>query len=270
VKKKRKKNQERKRLGSTHLINGSDRPYLNQSESSNPEASLIDQEPIRAIEIAAGNRIKEADPYSPVLIPKVMEEIQEKKAENDTRAPRRIYSQREPDKQPVADSRDAFVRIEEKPNGELEKASKGSLYVLTEPGNLESSDNIEVDVKDAIIYKQGDIVYVNYPLPNNSLKPHYAIVVSSDEVFTNESGYLTVMITSQHINDCFTLLLPRGATTEDKIKGQARCHLINFFGQAEIQVKVGELKKKYLIALLKKIKQEVFKIEGTLGTTIEV
>ena len=110
------------------------------------------------------------------------------------------------------------------------------------------------------MYEQGDIVLVNFPLPDG-FKLHPAVIVSTDEVYETEECYIGIMITSSKIRDNFSFELSNEMLTKplDQLS-QIRCQLIALFNENEIEKKISRLKKEPLINLVKHVNNAVFKI----------
>ncbi len=87
------------------------------------------------------------------------------------------------------------------------------------------------------MYYQGDIVLVNFPLPEG-FKPHPAVIISNQEVYETEDCYIGVMISSSKIRDNFSFELTHGMLTKPLDKpSQVRCHLLALFNEKEIDKK---------------------------------
>ena len=111
------------------------------------------------------------------------------------------------------------------------------------------------------MYEQGDIVLVNFPLPDG-FKLHPAVIVSNEEVYETEESYIGNMITSSKIRDNFSFELSDGMLTKPLDKqSQVRCQLIALFNEDEIEKKISKLKKEPLTKLVKQISDNVFKIK---------
>jgi len=111
------------------------------------------------------------------------------------------------------------------------------------------------------MYEQGDIVMVNFPLPDG-FKLHPAVITSSEDVYESEECYVGNMITSSKIRDNFSFELTNDMLTKPLDKpSQIRCQLIALFNEKEIERKISKLKKESLTKLLKQINDNVFKIK---------
>lgn len=89
--------------------------------------------------------------------------------------------------------------------------------------------------------KRGDIieVYFDFPKVDNSI-PHPAIIISNDDVYDVEEGYVCVMITSStNFIDKFTFEITSEMLQRPSNKdfSQARCHLITFVYESHLSDK---------------------------------
>ena len=218
--------------------------------------------------MSEGNNTEETDSRRPVPNHKGTEDVQQEKIEYDTSTAVKVYIRRGLDHRIVVKRIDVALRMKALPWHEWEGASPRDPNASTRSDGIESSDHVEV-TRDRI-YKQGDIVLVNFPLPQGSLEPHYAIVVSSDEFFANKGQYMAALITSNQQKDNHSFLLRKGTTTNDGITGQVRCSVLGCFEQREIIAKASELKERYLPPLIKKIraKSRLLSHETTCGREI--
>ncbi len=111
------------------------------------------------------------------------------------------------------------------------------------------------------MYEQGDIVMVNFPLPDG-FKLHPAVIVSNEEVYETEECYVGIMISSSKIRDNFSFVLTNDMLTKPLDKqSQVRCQLIALFNEKEIENKISKLKKEQLTKLVKHFTDNVFKIK---------
>jgi len=111
------------------------------------------------------------------------------------------------------------------------------------------------------MYEQGDIVLVNFPLPDG-FKLHPAVIVSNEEVYETEECYIGNMLTSSKIRDNFSFEITNDMLTKPLDKqSQVRCQLIALFNENEIEKKISKLRKEPLTKLVKQISDNVFKIK---------
>ncbi len=109
---------------------------------------------------------------------------------------------------------------------------------------------------------QGDIVEVNFRLPEGKFKPHPVIVISNNDINEYEDGFIAVMLSSSPKEDNYSYFMENYMfTKKPKTKTQVRCHLISLIPESEIIEKHGEVKKQYLTEIIIKITQDVFNID---------
>lgn len=79
---------------------------------------------------------------------------------------------------------------------------------------------------------RGDIIEVYFDFPKvQSSKPHPAIIISNEEVYDIETGYICVIMTSsKNFIDKFTFEITDDMLERPNNKdySQARCHLVTF------------------------------------------
>jgi mRNA interferase MazF len=80
--------------------------------------------------------------------------------------------------------------------------------------------------------KRGDIIEVYFDFPRvRSSKPHPAIIISNEDVYDVENGYICVIMTSsKNFIDKFTFEITENMLERPNNKefSQARCHLVTF------------------------------------------
>jgi len=109
---------------------------------------------------------------------------------------------------------------------------------------------------------QGEIVEVNFYLPDHGFKPHPCLIVSGREINEYEDFYIVCMLSTTTRIDEFSYPLEEWMLThKPKKKGQVRCHLIAMVSKNDILNKFGRIKKKYLTEIINQIKFSVFKLE---------
>ncbi len=110
------------------------------------------------------------------------------------------------------------------------------------------------------MYVQGDIVMVNFPLPQGYAL-HPALLISHEEVFEAEGCYVAVMLTSSSIRDNFSFPIANEMLTQPLEKvSQVRCHLIALLSDREIERKVSKMKKEHLKKVIAQLNNEVLKV----------
>jgi len=109
---------------------------------------------------------------------------------------------------------------------------------------------------------QGEIVEVNFFLPEGKFKPHPVIVVSNNDINQNENAFIGVMLSSSAKYDDYSFALSdEMLSKKPKKQGQVRCQLLSLIPESEIIGRHGYIKKLYLNLLLQKICTTVFKNE---------
>jgi hypothetical protein len=107
-------------------------------------------------------------------------------------------------------------------------------------------------------YRQGDIIEINFHFPDVGFKPHFAIIVSNDELQELE-GYLYVLISSKRQNPeyAYTLTPEMVSFSFDK-QSHVKCHILELSTNRDIIRKVGTIKRTYLLGIQEKIKEAIF------------
>ena len=109
---------------------------------------------------------------------------------------------------------------------------------------------------------QGEIVEVNFLLPNGIFKPHPTIVLSNNNVNHYEDAFIGVMISSTAPVDEFSYLLNNNMLSKPTKKTcQVRCQLISLIPENQVIAKHGSIKKKHLTEIIDKINKNVLSIE---------
>ncbi len=109
---------------------------------------------------------------------------------------------------------------------------------------------------------QGEIVEVNFLLPDGKTKPHPTIVLSNNDINIYEEAFIGVMISSTAPDDNYSFWLDNNMVTKSPNKRcQVRCHLISLIPENQVIGKHGSIKKQYLKELLIKINECVFVID---------
>jgi len=104
---------------------------------------------------------------------------------------------------------------------------------------------------------QGEIVEVNFPLPNG-FKPHPVLVISQNEVNEIEGAFIGMMLSTKNLNPELTFEITDEMTSKAAFKKRyAICHLVAIISEEEILGRYGFLKKKHLLQLLEKFKNEI-------------
>ena len=109
---------------------------------------------------------------------------------------------------------------------------------------------------------QGEIVEVNFLLPDGKIKPHPTIVLSNNDINHYEGAFVGVMISSTAPDDSYSFWLENKMLTKSPKKNcQVRCHLLSLIPENQVIGKHGNIKKEYFIKLIEKINSSVFSID---------
>lgn len=110
--------------------------------------------------------------------------------------------------------------------------------------------------------EQGELLEVNYLLPDDKLKPHPAVVISCNDVNIYENAYICVMISSVETDDEYSFWLDDYMLTKpSKKRCQVRCQLITIVPEKQIIQKLSKIKKQFLKKIIDKIFDTTFKID---------
>jgi mRNA-degrading endonuclease toxin of MazEF toxin-antitoxin module len=106
---------------------------------------------------------------------------------------------------------------------------------------------------------QGEIIELNYELPNGNFKTHPAIVISKPEVLEIEEIFYALMISSKPLPDEFAFELQNEMLTKPlPKKSYVKCQLIQSYSKNEIIKRHGRIKQKYLEEIKQKLFNSVF------------
>jgi mRNA-degrading endonuclease toxin of MazEF toxin-antitoxin module len=106
---------------------------------------------------------------------------------------------------------------------------------------------------------QGEIVELNYELPNGTLKTHPAIVISKSAVYEAEDIFYALMISSKPLPDEFSYPLTNEMLSKPlPKKSYVKCQLIQSYTEEEIIRRYGRIKPKYLQEIKEILMNEVF------------
>ena len=109
---------------------------------------------------------------------------------------------------------------------------------------------------------QGEIVEVNFQLPDGGFKPHPVIIISNNDINEYEDGFIGVMLSSSAVSDDYSFLLEDKMLSKNpKRRIQVRCHLISLIPESEITGRHGNIKREYLKQVINKIITNVFNID---------
>ncbi|MDR0799061.1 MAG: type II toxin-antitoxin system PemK/MazF family toxin [Dysgonamonadaceae bacterium] len=107
---------------------------------------------------------------------------------------------------------------------------------------------------------QRDIVSVNFIFPDGSAKPHYAIVVSNNELTELEGFVYLVLITSKDYHSEYYFELSNDMLLNFQLdkKSYVKCHILMATIDTIISIKVGQIKKVYFEQIKEKIISSIF------------
>ena len=111
-------------------------------------------------------------------------------------------------------------------------------------------------------YCQGDIVEVNFLLPDGANKPHPAIIISNDELQEVEGFFYLVLISSQDFDYSrqysypLTDLMIVGHTFIKK--SYVKCHIISGYTERDVIRKLGSIKERYFNEIVDKTIESIF------------
>ena len=102
---------------------------------------------------------------------------------------------------------------------------------------------------------QGDIVEVNFELPNGNFKTHPALVISNQNVLDAEDIFYAVMISTKEYNDEFTFELKNSMLSKPLSKtSYVKCQLLQSYSINEVISKISTVK----LPFFNQIKQTIF------------
>ena len=108
-------------------------------------------------------------------------------------------------------------------------------------------------------YRQGDIIEINFHFPDVGFKPHFAIIVSNDELQELEGYLYVVLISSKRQNPeyAYTLTPEMVSYFFDK-QSYVKCHILELSTNRDIIRKVGTIKRTCLLEIPERIKEAIF------------
>lgn len=108
-------------------------------------------------------------------------------------------------------------------------------------------------------YRQGDIIEINFHFPDVGFKPHFAIIISNDELQELEGYMYAVLISSKNQNPDYAYTLTSEMTNYSfKKQSYVKCHILVLSTDNDIIRKVGIIKRPYLLEIQEKIKKAIF------------
>ena len=107
--------------------------------------------------------------------------------------------------------------------------------------------------------EQRQIVDINFIFPNGQLKPHPAIIISSEELYNIEGFFYCVLISSKEYNKSFSFELTDNMITKPMSKkSYVKCHIIGGFTLRDIVKTYGYIKPEYFEKIKSKIIKSIF------------
>ncbi len=107
--------------------------------------------------------------------------------------------------------------------------------------------------------QQGDIIDVNFPLPEGGFKPHPAIVISNDDLQIDEDFFYCVMISTKDYNPTYYYELKDDMLTKPmKEKSYVKCQIIGGLTESDVIKKYGKVKNPFLQVIIDKIINSIF------------
>lgn len=87
-------------------------------------------------------------------------------------------------------------------------------------------------------FKKGDIVSLDFEMPNSGAYiEHSAVIISCDAVYNHDKCYICAMMTSNAIIDRFSFKIDNSMLDKpsNKTNSQVRCHLITYVLERHIK-----------------------------------
>jgi len=108
-------------------------------------------------------------------------------------------------------------------------------------------------------YKQGDIIEVNFLLPDYKFKVHPAIIVSNDELNEKEDFYYIVLVSSKtHFPEYSYSLTDEMTTNKFAKKSYVKCQVMYYEKERGVIRRLGKVKKPYFDEIVDKIIKSIF------------
>ena len=112
-----------------------------------------------------------------------------------------------------------------------------------------------------MVYKQRDIVEVNFLFADGQVKVHPAIIVSNDTLQEAEEGliYMVLISSKPDINPQYGYPLKKGMCTCDFGKASyVKCQIITGYTQRDVIRKFGVVRQPYFDEIVDKIIESIF------------
>jgi mRNA-degrading endonuclease toxin of MazEF toxin-antitoxin module len=111
--------------------------------------------------------------------------------------------------------------------------------------------------------EQGEIIEVNFYIPNHGFEPHPCVVISNNDVNEYEGFCIVAMLSTTKKNDDYSYHIEKSMLTkEPNKKGQVRCHLVSMVSKNDILGRHGYVEKQYLSEIIDKIKSSVLSFQA--------
>jgi len=107
--------------------------------------------------------------------------------------------------------------------------------------------------------RQRDIVEVNFLFPDGKFLPHFAIVLSNNELIDNEGFlYLALISTKKHFNKYTYELMDNMVSKPLPKRSFVVCHIISGYTERDVVSKYAKVKDVYFQDILLKIQECIF------------
>jgi mRNA-degrading endonuclease toxin of MazEF toxin-antitoxin module len=108
-------------------------------------------------------------------------------------------------------------------------------------------------------YKQADVVEINFMLPDFKFKPHFAVIVSNNDLHEKEPFFYAVLITSKHYFPEYTYPLSDEMINFKLPKDSyVKCQIITSDIETGVLRKVGKMKEPYFTEMVDKVITSIF------------
>ncbi len=107
--------------------------------------------------------------------------------------------------------------------------------------------------------EQGDIVDVNFPMPEGGFKAHPAIVISNNDLQIDEEFFYCVLISTKDYNSKYYIELKDNMVSKPmKQKSFVKCQIIGGLTEFDVIKKQGRVKSETVEIIIEKIIQSIF------------
>lgn len=108
-------------------------------------------------------------------------------------------------------------------------------------------------------FNKGDIVFAYLPLPNQKeIKSHPVLILSNEELYTEQEMYIGVMLTHMNETDCYTFEVNKSmfvSDFKDDSFMQIRLQLITYIPHKDCSKRYNSLKQIWVDKIIKEIKE---------------